>query len=338
MRYFLEQLRRKVQTGISYTLPVLIVGGVCGRAALWCEEPLREMLLQAARICEWLVPAIFSAYTAYALAGRPAIAPGILAGWFAQQWGEGVLGALVGALLCAAVVKGLWYLPFPHDTGNIKSLLVLPCVATGGPMLALWILAPPVKGFLHAVGEGWGNAPQALPIICGSVIAGALSLDMGGDKGNWSSLIANLLLMQGVLWPTAAKIAGSIVPVLILALHQFITKRPGAFRLLVQGSCQITEGVLPYLHHGPQGLIPACMAGSAVAGALAVGGGVQCAVPHGGLFLLLFMEQPFCFLAALTAGSALGAVLLFAFQKLPLLACATTKKEKEKLPVEWVNF
>ncbi len=54
----------------------------------------------------------------------------------------------------------------------------------------------------------------------------------------------------------------------------------------VLGAAFITEGAIPFAAADPLRVIPALVAGSATAGALALTLGVTLKVPHGGLFVL----------------------------------------------------
>ena len=65
---------------------------------------------------------------------------------------------------------------------------------------------------------------------------------------------------------------------------------------------------------------PACIAGSAVAGAISLGAGVSTVVPHGGIFVLFVpnaTEKPLVWLLALLAGTAITTAVLF-FTKRPI--------------------
>lgn len=137
----------------------------------------------------------------------------------------GITGALVGALLSGTCVWVLRDIPFPREMRNIKTLLVIPIAATLLPAavikaVAEWLL--PLNGLIH-----WflDRPVPLLACIAGALIAGVISLDMGGEKGNYSSLLVNLCLLDGCIWPTAAKIAGCIVPGMILALYFFVRRR-----------------------------------------------------------------------------------------------------------------
>jgi fructose-specific phosphotransferase system IIC component len=79
---------------------------------------------------------------------------------------------------------------------------------------------------------------------------------------------------------------------------------------LFMGLSFITEGALPYVFTDVTRVIPSCMVGSAVAGALSSLFGCALPAPHGGIFVLPVMTHPLPFLLSLAAGSAVTAVML----------------------------
>jgi PTS system fructose-specific IIC component len=94
----------------------------------------------------------------------------------------------------------------------------------------------------------------------------------------------------------------------------------------VLGLSFITEGAIPFAARDPLRVLPACIAGSAVAGAISLGMGVSTVVPHGGIFVLFVpnaMEKPLAWLVGLVAGTLVStAVLFFAKPPLPAVVAA----------------
>ena len=83
----------------------------------------------------------------------------------------------------------------------------------------------------------------------------------------------------------------------------------------IMGLSFVTEGALPFALRDPLRVGPSCIAGSALAGFLAIFLGCGCPAPHGGLFLLPVMGNPLGFLGALLGGSLLAALLLGLLKK-----------------------
>ena len=121
--------------------------------------------------------------------------------------------------------------------------------------------------------------------------------------------------------------AAGMVPPLGLALatvlfrNRFsLDEREAGGATAVLGLSFITEGAIPYAAKDPLRVIPALMAGSAVAGAMSMVFGCELRVPHGGVFVLPIpnaVTQLGPYLIAIVAGTLVTTTALF-FLKRPL--------------------
>lgn len=335
-------MHRHIQTGISFALPILVVGGVCRGILSWEWVEQCTALFRIAALCEWLAPVVFAAYTGYSTGARPALIPALVAGVYSQTLCLGISGALIGALVSGVCVRALRELPFPREIRNIKTLLLLPVMTSLASVGMLHLLREPLLWLRRGFHMAANRLPLPVMCIVGAVMAGTISLGMGGEKGNICSLLANLCLMDGCVWPMAAKMAGCIVPGLVIAACRFGTGgsdgRQGLSLLVLKSVCQITEGAFPYLKQEPPGAVGACAVGAGLAGSLVVLWGVQCPAPHGGIFLLPFMVRPMRFLLALLLGALAGGALLLAVRRRKRTPPCPGSDPQKELPIEWVNF
>jgi len=83
----------------------------------------------------------------------------------------------------------------------------------------------------------------------------------------------------------------------------------------LMGLCFITEGAIPYAASDPIRVIPSCMIGSGVAGAVCALFGCACPAPHGGVFTFAVVTNPVGYIVALIAGSVAGALVLSLLKK-----------------------
>ena len=81
------------------------------------------------------------------------------------------------------------------------------------------------------------------------------------------------------------------------------------------GLCFISEGAIPYAAADPIRVIPSCIVGSGVAGALSMAFGCTLQAPHGGVFVFPTVGNWLGYLAALLIGSVVGALLLSLLKK-----------------------
>ena len=111
----------------------------------------------------------------------------------------------------------------------------------------------------------------------------------------------------------AAVMIGGMVPPLAIALATFFfknrfTKKEQQTTLtnVIMGLSFITEGAIPFAASDPLHILPACVAGSAVAGALSMFFNCTLMAPHGGIFVIGVISNPLGYLFALAVGSVVG--------------------------------
>ena len=83
----------------------------------------------------------------------------------------------------------------------------------------------------------------------------------------------------------------------------------------VMGLCFVSEGAIPYAAVDPLRVLPSCVVGSAVAGALSMTFGCALRAPHGGIFVFPVVDHAALYCVALAVGSVLGAVILSLVKK-----------------------
>ena len=88
--------------------------------------------------------------------------------------------------------------------------------------------------------------------------------------------------------------AAGMVPPLAMGIATLIARkkfdqgqREGGKAALVLGLCFISEGAIPFAARDPMRVLPCCIAGGAVTGAISMAVGAKLMAPHGGLFVLL---------------------------------------------------
>ena len=109
-----------------------------------------------------------------------------------------------------------------------------------------------------------------------------------------------------------------MVPPLAIALSNYIVQEINLLKVkenqrivnYVMGLSFITEGAIPFAAGDPARVIPSCVVGSAIAGALSMAFGCGSRAPHGGIFILPVITNPLMYFVALVIGSIVGAVIL----------------------------
>ena len=149
-----------------------------------------------------------------------------------------------------------------------------------------------------------------------------MAIDMGGPFNKAAYVFGTAAIADGNTWIMAAVMIGGMVPPIAIALATTFFKdrwtkeelKSGPVNYLM-GLCFITEGAIPYAASDPLRVIPSCIVGSAVAGAVTSLFGCACPAPHGGIFTFVVVEKPLGYVIALIAGSVAGALMLGLLKK-----------------------
>ncbi|WP_455493871.1 PTS fructose transporter subunit IIABC [Eubacterium sp.] len=291
---------------------------------------------------------VLAGYIAQSIADRPGLLPGMIGGMIAAQGytfnsmfenqnmvGDstavsGFLGALFAGFAAGIIVnllkKVFAWLPKAMD--GIKPVFLYPLFGTF-LVGALMCLINPAIGFLNtAVSNGLSSLGETSQILLSIVLAAMMATDMGGPFNKAAYVFGTAAIADGNTWIMAAVMIGGMVPPIAIALSTTFAKKlwteeeikSGPVNYLM-GLCFITEGAIPYAAADPLRVIPSCMIGSALAGALTAVFHVTCPAPHGGIFTFAVCDHPLLYIVALAAGSLLGGVIL------TLLKALTTKKK-----------
>ncbi|WRK55666.1 hypothetical protein SD457_13560 [Coprobacillaceae bacterium CR2/5/TPMF4] len=78
----------------------------------------------------------------------------------------------------------------------------------------------------------------------------------------------------------------------------------------VMGLAFISEGAIPFAAKDPLRVIPSCIVGSAVAGALSMAFGCTLRAPHGGIFVLPTIGNALMYAVAIIVGAVVGGLIL----------------------------
>ncbi len=268
---------------------------------------------------------VLAGYIAFSIADRPAMVVGFVGGLMAKEGGAGFLGALIAGFLAGYIVVGLKKLFsfLPQSLDGIKPVLLFPLFGTLLiAILMTYIVMPPVVVINEAMNSFLMGLGGSSKIILGIVVGAMMAVDMGGPINKAAYVFGIAALDAGQYEVMAAVMAGGMVPPLAIALATTFFKnrftedqRKSGIVNYVMGLSFITEGAIPFAAADPLHVIPACVAGSAVAGALSMVFGAQLRAPHGGLFVVPVVTNPLGYVAAIVIGAVVGMVILAALKK-----------------------
>ncbi|QRZ61895.1 fructose-specific PTS transporter subunit EIIC [Rothia sp. ZJ932] len=271
-----------------------------------------------------MVPAL-AAYIAYGLAQRPGIAPGFIAGSIAVTVGGGFIGGIVAGLLAGLTAYTLQQLKLPRWLGAMMPVVIIPLVASlvaGGLMLL--ILGGPIAWITTSLNEWLTSMSGSSAILLGIILGLMMGFDLGGpvNKAAYlfatAGLAANTDASREIM---AAVIIAGMTPPLGMALATTLRgklfsapERENGKAAWLLGASFISEGAIPFATADPARVIPSSMAGSAVAGAIAMGAGVASPAPHGGLWIIGLATNIPMFLLAVVAGTLVTGLVYVALK------------------------
>ncbi|WP_192034967.1 PTS fructose-like transporter subunit IIB [Halomonas sp. YLGW01] len=310
-------------TGVSFMLPMVVAGGLLiALSFVFGIEAFKEEGTLAAALMEigggtafaLMVP-VLAGYIAYSIADRPGIAPGMIGGMLASSIGAGFIGGILAGFLAGYVAKAVaQYVKLPSSIESLKPILIIPLVAsliTGLTMI--YVVGEPVAALLSAMTNFLENMGSANAVLLGILLGAMMCFDMGGPINKAAYTFGVGLLASETYAPMAAVMAAGMVPAIGMGISSFVAKskfsepeREAGKASFVLGLCFISEGAIPFAAKDPLRVIPACMVGGAITGAISMLVGAKLMAPHGGVFVLLIpnaITPVFLYLAAIIIGS-----------------------------------
>ncbi len=340
-----SKLRQWLMTGVSYVIPFVAAGGLLIALGFALggyditEAPSVTEQFNWGSLTSWaalmfqigaaafgfLVP-ILAGFIAFAMADRPALVPGIVGGYIATQVPSpdapaGFLGGLAAGLLAGGVVMLIKRWKVPRAVAGIMPVVVIPLISTlivGALMFV--VIGPPLGALTSALSAWLTGLSGANRILLGALLGLMMAFDMGGpiNKTAYAFAVAGLTLeTETSLQIMAAVMAAGMTPPLGMALATVLRKRifthveqENGKAAWVLGASFITEGAIPFAAGDPLRVIPSLMVGSAVTGGLSMAFGCTLRAPHGGIFVVPLIGNPFLYLLAIAIGTVITAFMV----------------------------
>lgn len=341
-----RRIYKSLMNGVSHMLPFVIGGGIlialsflfdganAGTDVFGHGTPLADFFHTVGNVSFGMMFPILAGYIAMAVGDRPALMPGIVGGLLAKSgtslflaeeaWiSSGFFGALIAGFAAGYLMLGLkkLFAKLPRALEGTKPVLLYPffgIVLIGAFMI--FLVNPPVGAFndwLNGVLAGMGESSK---VLLGAVLGGMMAVDFGGPFNKASYVFGTASIASGQFDIMAAVMIGGMVPPIAIALGTTFFKRrftksekQTTVTNYIMGLSFITEGAIPFAAADPLRIIPPCIVGSSIAGALSMAFGCGSRAPHGGIFVIGIIDHPMQYLVALVVGAVVamaGIVLL----------------------------
>ncbi len=317
---------RHLLTGVSYMLPMVVAGGLSialsfafGITAFKEPGTLAAALMQigGGSAFALMVP-VLAGFIAFSIADRPGLTPGLIGGMIATSINAGFLGGIIAGFIAGYAAKLLSSkVKLPQSMEALKPILIIPLVAsliTG--LLMIYVVGKPVAGIMSGLTSWLSNMGTANAVLLGAILGGMMCTDMGGPVNKVAYAFGVGLLSSQTYTPMAAIMAAGMVPPLAMGVATLVARRKfnkgqqeGGKAALVLGLCFISEGAIPFAARDPMRVLPCCIIGGAVTGAISMAIGAKLMAPHGGLFVLLIpgaITPVLGYLLAIIIGTAIA--------------------------------
>ena len=211
----------------------------------------------------------------------------------------------------------------PEALEKIAPVLIYPVVGILVMGLLMTFIVEPVMG---GINTGLNNALTGMgsssKVILGIVLGGMMAIDMGGPFNKAAYVFGTAAIAAGNYDIMAAVMIGGMTPPCAIALATLLFKdkftkeeRDAGPTNFIMGLAFITEGAIPFAASDPLRVLPSCIVGSAVAGAISMAFDCTLMAPHGGIFVFPVVGNAVMYLVALVAGTVISAVLLGLLKK-----------------------
>ena len=325
-------------TAISYLIPIVVGGGfllaigsLIGGFAIdnfsdnWT---FADTLYTMGSQILGMLPVVIGTGIAFSIADKPGIAPGFLVGLISIKMNAGFIGGFAGGYIAGYIALFLRNkMRVPNWAEGLKPMLLIPlisCFIVG--MIMFYVLGTPISLFTVALNNFITGLDMTQTLLFGLVIGVLSGIDYGGpiNKVVYAFLLS--LQSEGINEPMGVLMLASMVTPFGLTMIYPMQKifRKNVFNktevntlktAFPMGVCMITEGCYPIIFNHLLPCIIATGAGAGVGGALSMYWRCASPVPHGGLFAMVTMTNPFGWLMALIIGSLVFAVVLFIILK-----------------------
>lgn len=343
---FKEEAKTAILTGISHIIPLIVAGGMVLAFAvlvsqafglqdtyntdgswLWMYRKLGGNLLGTI-----MVP-VLSAYMAYSIGQKPALAPGFAAGIAANMINGGFLGGMLGGFLAGYIIKAFKkYIPAKGTLAGFVSFWVYPVFGTLiVSSLMFFVVGKPVAALNQSLIDWLGAMGGTNAVLLGAILGIMVSFDLGGPVNKAAYTFCIGAMTDGILMPYAVfssvkmVSAFSVTGATLLAKKYFSKEEQEIGKSTwILGLAGITEGAIPFMIEDPFRVIPSLCAGSAVTGAIVAMFNIGLDVPGAGIFSIFMLKgQPVgiaiaVWLGAAIFGACISAILLILTRKMKL--------------------
>ncbi|MFQ2918327.1 fructose-specific PTS transporter subunit EIIC [Aeromonas allosaccharophila] len=342
-----SDLYRYLMNGVSHMIPFVVTGGLLIALALAIggnptpsgmqipEGSMWNQILNVGVAAFTLMIPILAGYIAYAIGDRPALAPGFIGGWIANNGsfygadaGTGFIGAIIAGLLVGYLVRWIATRQYHKMVQPLVPILIAPIV--GSLFIAavfIFIIGAPIADMMTGLNAMLLSMSGGSLVLLGIVLGGMAGFDMGGPVNKVAFLFSVGMIASGQTQFMGAMACAIPAAPLGMSLATVLGRKLGIFDATeieagkaagAMGLVGISEGAIPFAARDPLAVIPANVLGSMTAAVMAFLFGITNSVAHGGPIVALLgaVNKPLLALLCMICGAIVTGVVAVALKKL----------------------
>ena len=342
-----SDLYRYLMNGVSHMIPFVVTGGLLIALALAIggnptpsgmqipEGSMWNQILNVGVAAFTLMIPILAGYIAYAIGDRPALAPGFIGGWIANNGsfygadaGTGFIGAIIAGLLVGYLVRWIATRHYHKMVQPLVPILIAPIV--GSLFIAavfIFIIGAPIADMMTGLNAMLLSMSGGSLVLLGIVLGGMAGFDMGGPVNKVAFLFSVGMIASGQTQFMGAMACAIPAAPLGMSLATVLGRKLGIFDASeieagkaagAMGLVGISEGAIPFAARDPLAVIPANILGSMTAAVMAFLFGITNSVAHGGPIVALLgaVNKPLLALLCMVCGAIVTGVVAVALKKL----------------------
>lgn len=333
MKSEVKNLRTYLMTGVSYMIPIVVIGGVlialaialsgveAGTGANVTNPFLEKMLNIGAKAFGLMVP-VLAGFIAFGIADRPGIAPGLVGGALANEIGAGFLGGIIAGFVAGYTARWVRSWNVPKQLKAIMPIFVIPLVTTAVVGVVMYIIGAPISGLMNSMTAGLKSMSTGNAIFLAIIMGAMIAFDMGGPVNKVAFMFAAAMIGEGVYTVMGPVAVAICIPPLAMGTAALIkpkkytaAEKEAGKGAIAMGLIGITEGAIPFAAADPIRVIPSIMVGSAFGAAVAAIGKVGDHAPHGGPIVLPVVDNKIMFIISVLVGVAITVLMVNALKK-----------------------
>ncbi|MCF5865809.1 PTS fructose transporter subunit IIABC [Aeromonas veronii] len=342
-----SDLYRYLMNGVSHMIPFVVTGGLLIALSLAIggnptpsgmqipEGSMWNQILNVGVAAFTLMIPILAGYIAYAIGDRPALAPGFIGGWIANNGsfygadaGTGFIGAIIAGLLVGYLVRWIATRHYHKMVQPLVPILIAPIV--GSLFIAavfIFIIGAPIADMMTGLNAMLLSMSGGSLVLLGIVLGGMAGFDMGGPVNKVAFLFSVGMIASGQTQFMGAMACAIPAAPLGMSLATVLGRKLGIFdeseieagkAAGAMGLVGISEGAIPFAARDPLAVIPANILGSMTAAVMAFLFGITNSVAHGGPIVALLgaVNKPLLALLCMICGAIVTGVVAVALKKL----------------------